>query len=320
VGGFVLGAVALVLGAVVFFSAGDWFEPKERFVVFFPGSVRGLNPGAPVTMRGVKIGEVKHVTALSTGKADPLIQIEVQIELQREVIEAPRGIELPWANVRGAELARRLIAAGVRARLMSQSLLTGQKYIELDILPREPARLAGLERPYPELPTTPTAMERMGQRTEALMEKLADLPLDQMLEDVRQAVQSLRTLLDSPDLRGTLAGARRGADQLAPALADVRAAVGDARRLIDTLGDEAKGTGSEARQTMQKARDALDRVERAASRLDGTAEGADEARVRASQTLEELDRTLKSLRNLVDYIQTHPEAVVLGKTKAEREK
>jgi hypothetical protein len=31
--------------------------------------------------------------------------------------------------------------------------------------------------------------------------------------------------------------------------------------------------------------------------------------------MEELDRTLKALRNLVDYVQTHPEAVVLGKPK-----
>ena len=47
--------------------------------------------------------------------------------------------------------------------------------------------------------------------------------------------------------------------------------------------------------------------------LESTMAGTDEARLRASQTMEELDRTLKALRNLVDYVQTPPEAVVLGK-------
>ena len=49
VGVFVLGAVALALAAIVLLSSGNWFEPRHRFAVFFPGSVRGLNPGAPVT-------------------------------------------------------------------------------------------------------------------------------------------------------------------------------------------------------------------------------------------------------------------------------
>ena len=73
VGAFLLGAVALLLVAIVALSAGDWLVPKDRFVVFFPGSVRGLNPGAAITFRGIKMGEVKEVTALISGaSADPI--------------------------------------------------------------------------------------------------------------------------------------------------------------------------------------------------------------------------------------------------------
>ena len=79
VGAFVLGAVALVLGAVLWLSSGDWFQPRDRFVVVFPGSVRGLNKGAPVTFRGVKTGEVKAVDAVLTLRKDDPIVIVVTL-------------------------------------------------------------------------------------------------------------------------------------------------------------------------------------------------------------------------------------------------
>ena len=91
--------------------------------------------------------------------------------------------------MRGQELARRLIESGIRARMLSQSLLTGQKYIELDFLPNEKARFAGLSRRYPELPTTTSSMEKLSQKGEELVDKLAALPVDQMLEDLRQALR-----------------------------------------------------------------------------------------------------------------------------------
>ena len=71
VGAFVLGAVALLLAAIAALTSGDWLAAKERFTVFFPGSVRGLNPGAAVTFRGIKVGEVKGVTPFLTGRATP---------------------------------------------------------------------------------------------------------------------------------------------------------------------------------------------------------------------------------------------------------
>jgi paraquat-inducible protein B len=318
VGAFVLGAVALVLAAVLLLSSGDWFEKRDRFSVYFPGSLRGLNRGAAVTLRGIKVGEVVEVKALLTGKPSPLIQIEVVIELVGDVLEAPPGVARPLVGLTAPDQAKVLIDRGVRGRLMSQSLLTGQKYIDFDFLPDEPARMSGLHPRYPELPTTPTAMEKLGDKAEDFMNKLADLPLDQMLENLRKTLESARTLLDSPDLHGTLAGARRATERVPPALEEVRAAVADARALMDTIGGETRSTASEARETIHGAREALDRVDRTMGTLETTLQGTDEARVRAAQTMEELDRTLKALRNLVDYIQTHPEAVVLGKPK-ERE-
>ena len=322
VGAFVLGAIALVLGAVLLLSGRDWFERRERFSVYFPGSsVRGLNKGAAVTFRGIKVGEVAEVAALATGQPSPAIQIEVVVELVGEVVEAPPGVALPFAGLSGPEFAKEFTARGFRGRLMSQSLLTGQKYIDFEILPDEPARISGIRPRYPELPTTPTAMEKLGDKAEDFMNKLADLPLDQMLENVRKTLESARgapRVARPPRRPRRRATARRtGCPRPSTTL---RTAVADARRLMDTLDGE---TPHDRRRTPGRRSAPPARPSTASTgrwrTLESTIQGTDEARLRASQTMEELDRTLKALRNLVDYIQTHPEAVVLGKPEGGEE-
>jgi len=320
VGAFVLVALALVLAAVVLLSAGDWLTPKDRFVVFFPGSVRGLNPGAPVTFRGVRTGEVKDVTAFLTGKTAEPIQIEVVIELRRNVVELPQGVQASWRQVRGAELGRQLIAAGIRGRLLSQSLLTGQKYIEFEFLPSEPARLSGLVRRYPELPTAASAMEKLGERSEAFLAKIADLPLERMLEDLRQALQSLRAILDSRDLKAALAGTRRSMESIPPAVEEARTALADARRLIATLEGDVHTTGLETAETARRMRATLERLDRTLGRVEELAGSTDEARLEAVRTLRDLSRSLDALRELAEYLESHPEALLQGKPKPEVKK
>ncbi len=315
VGAFVLGAIALGVAAVVFFSAGGWFEKRERFSVYFPGSVRGLNPGAPVTFRGIKIGEVAEVKAVLTGKPEPLIQIEIVFEMMRDIVETPPGVPRPFTGMTAAEVAKTLIERGIRGKLQSQSLLTGQKYVDFDFLPGEEARFSGLDPRYPELPTTPTAMEKMGDKFEQFFDKLAELPLDEMMEDVRKAIRSVREVLEAPELKGAIRKADRAMGELGPALADARQTLAEARKLLDTAGSEVEGTAGSARETLAKVRQTLDRVGQTLDEVDRTVGSADEARVGAARTLEELERTLKALRHLLDYVQTHPEAVVLGKEK-----
>ena len=318
VGAFVLGAVLLALGAVLLLSSGDWFQPKTRFSVYFPGSVRGLSQGAAVTFRGIKIGEVSEVKAVLTGKQDPLIAIEAVVEFRRAVVEVPPGVQSPYKNLDAAALAKKLIEYGVRGRLQSQSMLTGQKYVDFDFLPKEPARFAHLDARYPELPTTPTAMEKMSDKFEQFLGTLAELPLDKMLDDVRQALQSLREFLEAPELRSAVRKTDRAMGVLGPALEDARTTLAQARKNMDTLTSEAGSTAGAARDALAEARRTLERADHTLERVDSTTASADEARVAATDAIEELERTLKALRNLVDYVQTHPEAVVLGKERKEK--
>jgi len=61
VGGFLLGGMAIVVAAILFFGGGEMFAVKTKAVVFFEGSVGGLVQGAPVTFRGVRVGSVESI-------------------------------------------------------------------------------------------------------------------------------------------------------------------------------------------------------------------------------------------------------------------
>ena len=61
IGIFVVGAIALVIAAVLILGSGKLFKQTLRAVCYFEGSVGGLNIGAPVVFRGVKVGSVTDV-------------------------------------------------------------------------------------------------------------------------------------------------------------------------------------------------------------------------------------------------------------------
>ncbi len=80
IGAFVLGAIALAVAGVVIFGSGKFFKKTYKFVMFFEGSVKGLNVGAPVIFRGVKIGQVTDIR-LRFDLKDLTVMIPVYIEI-----------------------------------------------------------------------------------------------------------------------------------------------------------------------------------------------------------------------------------------------
>jgi paraquat-inducible protein B len=185
VGGFVIGAIALIVIGLLVFGGTGWFVPRSTYVAYFPGSVKGLQVGAPVDFRGVTIGQVTDIKVLFYPE-EVSARIPVIMELDPTEIEvAGRG-----DIVAQTEDAERLIEAGFRAQLQSQSLLTGLLFVNLDFYPDAPVRLVGGDEPYPEIPTIPSEFEQLQQRAGDVAARLPDL-LDQLnglLADLNQAL------------------------------------------------------------------------------------------------------------------------------------
>ena len=158
IGGFVVGAIALIVIGLLVFGGTNWFAKRNKYVAFFPGSVKGLRVGAPVDFRGVTIGQVTDIK-VQFNPADVSAQLPVIIEVDPTRIEfvgrAPTGS--PEEN------AKRLVEEGFGAQLQSQSLLTGLLFVNLDFYKDKPARMVRGEQPYPEIPTIPSEFEQLQQ-------------------------------------------------------------------------------------------------------------------------------------------------------------
>ena len=64
IGGFVIGAIALIVIGLLVYGGAGWFVQRNKYVAYFPGSVKGLLVGAPVDFRGVTIGQVTEIRVL----------------------------------------------------------------------------------------------------------------------------------------------------------------------------------------------------------------------------------------------------------------
>ena len=61
VGAFVLGAIGLVMAIVILFGGGKLFQPTVPVVMYFEGSVKGLQLGSAITFRGVDVGKITGI-------------------------------------------------------------------------------------------------------------------------------------------------------------------------------------------------------------------------------------------------------------------
>ena len=314
VGAFVLVAVGLALAGIAALSSGRLFAEYRTYVVFFPNAVGGLKDGAPVTFRQVPVGQVKDVELLfGTSYRDTRIMAVIQI--RRGAVKNVAGRE-SVLRLSDAELAKLLVDAGLRASTRSSSPVAGQKSVDLDFHPELAPRLSGIETAYPEIPTAPTGIELLSEKIEATLEKISDVPIDEVLLQLKTTLASAQTLLDSGDVHGalrelrlTLEAANRtlaGAERTMSSVDDM---VTDARATMSTVNDTVKGLGT-----------TLERLDRTLATVDRNVERTGEVQLEATKTLDEMSELLKSLRFLVDTLQRHPEALLQGKPQPEEKK
>ena len=84
IGAFIVGALLVVFFALLFFSGGRIFSQKERVVMYFDGSVQGLQIGAPIKLKGVVLGEITDIQINFQSDDKPaLTAVTADLVLQR---------------------------------------------------------------------------------------------------------------------------------------------------------------------------------------------------------------------------------------------
>jgi paraquat-inducible protein B len=171
-----------------------------------------------------------------------------------------------------------LIASGLRAQLKTGSLLTGQMYIGMEFFPKAaPAKIDWTKNP-PVFPTEPGTLVELQATLTNISKKIESMPLQQIGENLRVALQSLnRTLM------GMEQAVKRMDKDVAPA---AKAALEDARRMLNTA-DKTLSSDAPLQQDLRTS-------------------------------LRDLSKAAQSLRELTEMLERQPESLIQGKKETKR--
>jgi paraquat-inducible protein B len=295
VGGFVLSGLALGVGAVLLFGGTHLLSPTVHAVVYFQGSVAGLDVGAPVTFRGVRVGAVTSI-AVNLNMKDLTARIPVYLDLN------PTQISLQNAGPgQNDEDFDRLLKAGLRAQLNMQSFITGQLRVDLDLQPGTPAAQGG-DSDRPEIPSVPSKLQ-------TLEDEIAELPLKQIGDNAQQTLAAVQHLAD-------LLSAKAG--PLADSLKDTSEAAHATLNDIDQLAIAGKGQLKVSGDQLDRVLASADRTVRDADTLVGSLkemtspDSAMRGDLRA--TIRDLAASASSLRGFSHEIERDPSSILSGRT------
>jgi paraquat-inducible protein B len=323
IGGFVLGAVALLVAGVIAFGGARYFTPKGKAVLYFQAaSMSGLDIGSPVTFRGVKIGSVTDVVIHYDIDAQRLL-IPVYVEIELDRIQIVRGKQ-------DSKNIHELIERGLRAQLVVQSLVTGQASIDLSFHPDQPAVLVGEDKRFVELPTIPSDIDLLKANLTSVLQRIAALPLDQIAGRTLDTVESTNAFMKK--LNGEIDGV---AGDLKVVAAQATATLHEAQARLQLQDGEPmqnlNNTIVDAQKLVNKVNGGIDPIIADANRLTTmTLATMDEMKAtletarssispdsdlyfQLTRTLKEIQTTANSIRALADYVQRHPDALLLGK-------
>jgi paraquat-inducible protein B len=272
-----------------------------KYVVRFPGAVGQLEQGAAVRLRGFRVGEVDHVALHYDARAGTL-DTPVEIALDPTQLGLPDGVKPADGNWRSAvdDMLRRLIAAGLRARLTQDPPLVGSRGVALDFVQGAPSAALTVRDGETQIPSASSGdidailakTDDIMSKADRVMTKIDALPIEQAGDDIRHITAQIRTLSSSP--------------QLADSLNHLDRAVAQVDRTLNEVSPQIGPLVTQLRQTAREADSAVAAANRTI--------GGDPMRQNdLPEALRELTDMARSVRALAEYLDRHPEALVRGK-------
>jgi paraquat-inducible protein B len=314
VGAFVLGGLVICVSAILLFGGTHLLAAKLRVVVFFPDSVAGLTIGAPVTLRGVQVGTVESMKVfVKLPDLVPIIPVYLDIE--------PRRVS--WSSNSGSASATDLdlaIKAGLRAQLVTQSLVTGQVSVSLDFHPDTTANYVGGDTSLPEIPAIPSDFQK-------IKDEIADLKLPELADKARTALAGLNRVIGELDgkvgplmdsLRQTSDSARSTLETTTSAVHQVQEDASHALTSIDQLATSTQGqiqiAGRDIGTTLAAVRHAADQADKVLASVNDLTAARSPVRGDLESALRDLADSASSLREFTRELERHPNDLLVGRS------
>jgi paraquat-inducible protein B len=313
IGAFVIGAVALIVIAILLLGSGRLFRQTRDFVLYFDNSVNGLRVGAPVKFKGVEVGTVKDIR-LQLEKGAEVNKIPVIIEIDLEKLTL-RGATPQIAVDR--EAFHKAVVDGFRGQLEMESLVTGLLYVALDFFPGTPINFVqqdNVNNKYPEIPTLPTSLEQAKGAVDRILNKLEEIDFKRLIDSLTKTSDEVGQLVrvNSPTVKSIL----QSVDQAMPQL---RGAILDFRTLTATANNNVTNVSADLHQTLTAAHSAIEQIAATMKEAETTIISVRATVDPNSPTFYELTKRLRevsgaasSIRLLADSLDRNPQAVILG--------
>ncbi|HKN14328.1 MAG TPA: MlaD family protein [Candidatus Binatus sp.] len=310
VGLFVLGALGLILAAVVVFGSGNLFRKTHEFVIYFAGDINGLRVGAPVKFKGVEIGQVSKIRLRleqevnqQNGQLRANVRIPVIVELDEEKILS-HGSTIDLSD---PHTIPNLIREGLRAQLGSDSFVTGLLYVALDIQPNTPIQMfAPPGAPLQEIPAVPNPLEQAQAVAMRIFERLDKVDFNAVFTQMTGMLESIREITNSPGLKQVVNNSEKTREQLDHTLAGAQQTLSTLNGQVPPLSDSIQKTSTSADAAAKQARITLGTVQT-------TIEPNSPINYQALQTLQDVSAAAHSIKELADYLQRNPSAIVRGR-------
>ena len=298
VGAFVFGSIVLVCLAFFLLGYGNYGTKQSSFALFFDSSLRGLNINSPVFFNGVPVGRVRSIYIVPTSEIASFKTVVI-IELN----ENSGGVDSINENhnflyyIDDENYVYELIDKGLRAKLTTASLITGQLVVDL-VMVNDPDPLSQEKKQKYEgivqIPTLPNVFE-------SILSNVEDLPIRDISKNVLLLLENANTALaeiNVPEM----------SKNLNAALAKV-----------NELENETKDTVLEYRKLAQLFNHAVPAILKYVDRF---AKNGSRLTQDDSAFMQEVFLTLQSLRDaansishLAELLENQPDALIFGKAK-----
>jgi len=255
---------------------------KTYYVEFFE-STRGLKIGAPVEFRGMQIGVVTDIQLrVKTGNLDFSTMVGITIERER------LNVSKQFFDSYDDQIDQ-MIENGLRARLSVGNLLTGQLLVDVAYYPDAPEVQRQEYNDLLVIPSIRSSRQEVISGIINFVDRLGKLPLEDMAGSLNRTLADVEQLISSPE-------ARQGAAALQKILVN-----------LETLTERLDA------ETLPEVAGALDELHKLTTEFKGWISADSPFYQDLLQSLEQVSKAARSVNNLADMLERHPEALIKGK-------
>ena len=331
IGVFVVLSLILFMAGIVLFGGTKFFEKESLVIAYFDDSLKGLSVGAPVTYRGVSIGQVKEIQLqiIENGNSAHKVIIPIIIALnggKNLIVQGPGAKN----NQDVDDFLDSMCKQGLRAKLKTISMVTGKRYIDLAMYRETEPVYRDTSGKYLEIPTLPSDMlqaqkiienmdfgklynkilgtfESLDTLGKSLSTAMAPGKTQQLMDDLLQVTSNLNKTLEQLDTGiGTVLG------KVDNSLDSIDTTVNDADKLILTLDSAIQPLEADFSKTLQKLDATLVQAGQLLGQAEKTLQPSSPLYHRINDTLRQFKETSKSVQKLSDQLTRNPDSLIFG--------